>query len=44
MDYLLDQLPTTEVVLLGLLPRGKSSFAQPSVYSAAINAVNDKLK
>lgn len=44
MDYLRDRLPSTDIMLLGLLPRGKSSLAQPSVFTAAIDAVNSKLR
>lgn len=42
--HLLDHLPGADIVLLGLLPRGKSSLAQPSVFTAAINALNEKLR
>lgn len=44
VDFLLDKLPDTHVTLLALLPRGKSSFVQPSVFSGAINGVNAGLK
>lgn len=39
--YVIDTLPSTDVMLLGLLPRAKSTYAQPSNWTAAISQVND---
>lgn len=45
VNYLLDKLPsTTNIALLGLLPRGKGSHVQPSVFTPAINSMNEQLK
>lgn len=44
VQYLLDWLPNTKVVLLGLLPRGKSSHIQPSIFTAATNDANQRLR
>lgn len=43
IDYLKDKY-NSAIVLLGLLPRGKNSPAQPSVYTPAIAAVNDRYR
>lgn len=44
--FLLNCLPGTDIVLLGLLPRGfsKTGFALPSIYSGAIANVNEQLR
>lgn len=45
--FLLDNLPGAEVGLLGLLPRGKPTgydYEQPSVFTASINALNDRIR
>lgn len=45
VNYLLDKLPpSSDVALLGVLPRGKGSHLQPSVFSGGINSLNEKLK
>lgn len=44
MDYLRDKLPGAHIMLLGLLPRAKGSYAQPSVLSAAIDKMNEGLR
>lgn len=45
LRYMLDKLPGTQIVLNSLLPRSKTSgydYIQPSIFTAAISAVNDK--
>lgn len=44
VQYLLDWLPGARVALLGLPPRGKSSHTQPSIFTAATNNVNQRLR
>lgn len=40
VKFLLQRLPDTQVVLLGLLPKGRGSFLQPSNFTAAHNRLN----
>lgn len=40
VKLLLQRLPDTQVVLLGLLPKGRGSFLQPSNFTAAHNRLN----
>lgn len=45
--YLLYKLPGAQVALLGLYPRGDPpgyKYAQPSIFTAAENQVNDRMK
>lgn len=42
--YLLDRLPTTQVVMLAILPRGYGGPQQPSCFTAGIDAANAALK
>lgn len=47
VDYLHQQSPTTQVLILAILPRGSDPgdmFKLPSAYSRAIDAVNDHLE
>lgn len=42
--YLLAKLPSSDLLLLGLLPRGKNGHLQPSMYTAGINKANNLYK
>lgn len=44
LDFVLDRLPGTEILLLGCPPRGKSSLVQPSVFTNAFNNYNSNLR
>lgn len=45
VGYLRSKLPpTTDIVLLGLTPRGVGNHIQPNAFTAPINAFNSKLK
>lgn len=46
--YLIEKLPGTDIVLLGLLPRGDPNdfhtYTQPQIISRAITKVNEGIK
>lgn len=42
--YVRAKLPNTDVLLLGLPPRGRSGFTQPSVFTGAIKGINARLQ
>lgn len=44
MSYILNSLPATQVLLLGLLPRGVANYNQPSILTQAMDRVNDELR
>ena len=45
ISFLQSQDPSTKVIVLGLTPRGeKSSFAQPSIWTGALDLINSSVK
>lgn len=44
VKYLLDRLPTTQIVINGVLPRSVGNWDLPSVFSNSINQINTKLQ